>query len=125
MTRKVLIIDDDNQVRETLQLHLENDDFQVVTAADGAQGIQVAEAENPSVIVLDLAMPDIDGLEVLDRLRKDAITWDTPIIICTAEGDSKSRDQSHRLGISRFLRKPVSPRRIISEINRLLQEIGT
>ena len=124
MVRKVLIIDEDKQTRDTLQLHLENDDFQVVTAEGGIQGIQVAEAENPSVIVLDIEMPDINGLELLDKLRKDMVTWDTPVIICTAEDNAESRATSHRLGISRFLHKPVSPRRIISEINRLLQEIG-
>jgi len=125
MIRKVLIIDDDDQVRETLQLRLESDDFQVVTAAGGIEGIHLAETEHPSLIVLDLTMPDIDGLELLDKLRKDVITWDTPVIVCTAKGDSESRETSRRLGVSRFLRKPISPRYIVSEITRLLQRAGT
>lgn len=121
---KILIIDDDSYVRTSLQVRLEKEDFQVFTAENGAQGICVAEHENPNLIVLDLVMPDLDGLDVLDYLRSSMVTWDTPVVVLTARGDSESLKRTRQLGASCFLRKPFSPRCVVSEISRVLHGAG-
>lgn len=117
---KILIIEDDTYVRTSLQVRLEKEDFEVFTAENGAKGISVAEHENPNLILLDLVMPDLDGLDVLDYLRSSVVTWDTPVVVLTARGDSESLKRSKQLGASRFLRKPSSPSSVVSEISRVL-----
>ena len=121
---KILIIEDDDYVRSALQASLEREDFDVVVASGGSQGIEMARDERPSLIVLDLAMPDLDGLEVLDRLRRDIVTWEAPIMVLTGRTDPESQQQSHLQGVWRFLRKPFSPRQVASEIKRLFSQSG-
>ena len=118
---KILIIDDDPFVRTTLQSRLQKENFEVVTAETGAEGIALATRERPHLIVLDLAMPDIDGLDVLERLHREIITWDISVLVLTARGDPESRQRSQQLGVSRFFVKPLSPRHLLAEINRLLK----
>jgi len=118
---KILVIDDDVYIRMVLRFRLEKEHWQVLTANDGPHGLEVAEQETPDLIVLDLAMPEIDGIQVLDRLQHNQVTWNIPVVVLTARSDPESRARSHRLGASRFLQKPFSPRNLVSEINRLLR----
>ena len=122
---KILIIDDDDNLRKAFQVRLEKENFQVFTAESGAEGITTAERENPNLIVLDLAMPDIDGLEVLDQLQKNIVTWEIPVVVLTARSATENRERSRQLGAIRFLQKPFSPRHLISEITRILKEAGS
>ena len=117
---RILIIDDDIQRSSALQVWLERENLEVLTADSGRQGLQVAEQQNPNLIVLDLAMPDLDGLEVLDELKHNAITWDIPVMILTAKDGATDRERTLRLGASRFLQKPFSPRDLLTEIGRIL-----
>lgn len=117
---RILIIEDDDYTLKALQQRLEREDFEVITAESGHRGLELARDSHPMLIVLDLLMPDIDGLEVLERLRQDTVTWDTPVVILTARQDAKSRERSQQLGALRFFRKPFSPRRLALEIKRLL-----
>jgi len=116
----ILVIDDDVYLRMALQVSLEKEDFEVLTAIGGREGLDVAARENPDLIVLDLAMPDLDGTDVLGQLRDDIVTWDIPVVVFTARGDSESRAQSQRLGAMRFMQKPFSLNRLVSEIKRIL-----
>ncbi len=118
---KILVIDDDAYIRMVLRFRLEKENWQVLTANDGAHGLEVAAQENPDLIVLDLAMPEIDGIQVLDQLHHNQVTWDIPVVVLSARSDPESRESSHRLGASRFLQKPFSPRHLVSEISRLLR----
>ncbi len=117
---KILIIEDDNYTLRALQSRLEREDFEVITAESGQRGLELARESHPLLIVLDLVKPDIDGLEVLERLRQDVVTWDTPVVILTARQDAQSRERSQELGALRFFRKPFSPWRLALEIKRLL-----
>lgn len=117
---KILIIDDDELVRMALQFRLEKEHFDVVTADSGVKGIEMAEHESPQLIVLDLEMRDINGIEVLDRLRHNIVTWEIPVMILSASGDPVAREETRRLGIARYLKKPFSPRQLVSEITRVL-----
>lgn len=117
---KILIIEDDDYTLKALQSHLEKEDFEVITAENGCRGLELARESHPLLIVLDLLMPDIDGLEVLERLRQDIVTWETPVVVLTARQDASSRARSQQLGVQRFFRKPFSPKRLALEIKRLL-----
>lgn len=117
---KILIIDDDPQVREAIRYRLEQESYTVLTAENGTSGLELANEQAPEVIVLDLAMPDLDGIEVFDRLRQNTVTWDIPVIVLTAQVDVERRRESHQRGAARFLSKPFSPRHLLFEIDRLL-----
>jgi two-component system alkaline phosphatase synthesis response regulator PhoP len=118
---KILIIDDDELVRMALQSRLEKENFDVVTAGNGPEGLQLAGTEAPQLIILDLEMPELDGVEVLDRLRHDVLTWEIPVMVLSASGDPAKREETQRLGISRFLTKPFSPRELVTEVARVLR----
>jgi DNA-binding response OmpR family regulator len=118
---KVLIIDDDSLLQTTLRARLEEASFSVVTAQTGLSGLRAAEDEQPQVIVVDLLMPDLDGIEVIRRLRQNPVTWEIPVVVLTAQGDAESRSQTHALGVRRFLRKPLSPKHLVAEVQRLVQ----
>jgi len=117
---KILIIEDDDYTLKALQSRLEKEDFEVITAENGCRGLELARESHPLLIILDLLMPDMDGLEVLERLRQDIVTWDTPVVVLTARQDTTSRERSQQLGAQRFFRKPLSPKRLALEIKRLL-----
>jgi CheY-like chemotaxis protein len=117
---KVLIIDDDSCLQRTLRTRLEEASFSVVAAPNGLQGLLAAEQELPQVIVVDLMMPDLDGIEVIRRLRLNPVTWEIPVMVLTAQGDAESRKQIRALGVRRFLRKPLSPKHLVAEVQRLL-----
>jgi DNA-binding response OmpR family regulator len=117
---KILVIDDDVYTRQALQFRLEKERFQVVMASEGREAVTMAERERPDLIVLDLVMPDIDGVQVLEQLRENVVTWEIPVVVFTARGDAESRADTQRLGALRFLQKPFSLRRLVSEIRRLL-----
>lgn len=119
---KILIIEDDDYTAKALQNRLEKADFEVITTESGRRGLELARESHPLLIVLDLVMPDIDGLEVLEQVRQDAVIWDTPVVVLTARQDHESRERSRELGVLRFFRKPFSPRRLVLEIKRLLLE---
>ncbi|MEA3406515.1 MAG: response regulator [Chloroflexota bacterium] len=119
---KILIIEDDDYTLKALQSRLEKEEFEVITAESGYRGLELARESRPFLIILDLLMPDIDGLEVLERLRQDVVTWDTPVVVLTARQDAESRERSQQLGVLRFFRKPFSPRRLALEVKRLLLE---
>lgn len=125
MPRKILIIDDDEPVRSALRSRFEGEGFEVITAENGCQGLGAAKQENPNLIILDLAMPDIDGLAVLDDLRNDIITWDIPVVVLSARADPESQERSRQLGVRRFFQKPLSPRILARAIKDLLNGIAT
>lgn len=120
---KILIIDDDIPLLTSLQVRLEKEDFQVLTAESGTEGVKAAKREKPNLIVLDLAMPDIDGVQVLDQLRKSIVTWEIPVVVLAAEGTPENRERIRQLGVSRFLQKPFSPQHLVSEIVGVLRKI--
>ncbi len=117
---KILIVDDDVQLCMALQVHLEKENHCVLVVDNGAAALQVAEEETPNLILLDLAMPDLDGIRVLDQLKHSVIAWDIPVMVVTAQGDLDDRERTLRMGAARYLQKPLSPKELIAEITGLL-----
>ncbi len=122
---KVLIIEDDPDIVELLEYNLERDGFEVVTARDGELGIREAERCRPAVILLDLMLPRVDGLEVCRTLRGRPATKDTPIIMVTAKGEESDVVLGLGIGADDYVVKPFSPKTISARIRAVLRRTGS
>jgi DNA-binding response OmpR family regulator len=116
----VLCIDDDRVTLKMLQDTLQAHGFQVLTAADGTQGLAAARRVYPHLILVDIMMPGLDGFEVCRRLRADPAFGDTPLIILTAMDDPKLNVKGFQAGASLALRKPFQPEKLVSTIQTAL-----
>ena len=114
--KRVLLVDDEDRIVNFLALKLKVSGYQVVCASDGEKGLELARSTNPDIILLDVIMPGIDGLEVLRRLRKFS---DVPVIILSAK--ERISEEVLALGANAFMSKPFNPDDLISKVRALLQ----
>ena len=114
----VLLVEDDPTVAEILVAYLERDGFTVRWEEDGALGLEAALGDRPDLVVLDLMLPSLDGLEVCRRLRA---TVPLPVIMLTARGDEEDRIVGLELGADDYLAKPVSPRELVARVRAVLR----
>lgn len=117
----ILVIDDEPDLIELVRYNLEREGFSVLGAADGESGFSQAVKEKPDVIVVDLMLPSIDGLEVCRMLRAESGTSRIPIIILTAKASEADRIVGLELGADDYLTKPFSPRELAARIKALLR----
>jgi two-component system cell cycle response regulator DivK len=108
MPKKVLIVEDNRYLREILASILHSSGYVIMEAATGLQGIEIALAEQPTLILLDLDLHDITGIETARVLKENPLTTDIPIIACSAMSGSEWRDVALRVGIADYLQKPIS-----------------
>ena len=120
MPAKVLVVDDSPDARALYGEYLEFCGFRVETAADGEEAIAKARAQWPSVILMDLAMPRMDGWEAVKQLKQDPQTKGIPLIMLTAHAFQEHRDRAAQVGADAFLAKPVLPDQLAAEIRRVL-----
>jgi two-component system phosphate regulon response regulator PhoB len=118
---KVLVVDDEPEAVELVEFNLKQAGYSVVTAADGAEALNKARASQPSLIVLDLMLPEVDGLEVCKMLRRDPATSGIPIVMLTAKAAEIDRVLGLELGADDYVTKPFSPRELVLRVKRLLQ----
>lgn len=118
---KILIVDDEPDILEILQYNLEKEGYQVATAADGEEAIAVAEREQPNLIILDIMMPKMDGVEVCRTLRSKAEFDRTAIAFLTAREEDYSQIAALDVGGDDYITKPIRPRVLISRIKALLR----
>ena len=121
MKPKILVVDDEPEAVELLDFNLRAAGFEVATAADGAEALKKAQALVPALIVLDLMLPEIDGLEVCKMLRRQPATASIPIIMLTAKAAELDRVLGLELGADDYLTKPFSPRELILRVKKILQ----
>lgn len=119
MQNKVLVVDDEQSIVTLLQYNLEQAGFEVITAMDGEEGKRLAEIEAPDIIVLDLMLPKLDGMEVCKQLRREKIM--TPILMLTAKDDEFDRILGLELGADDYMVKPFSPREVIARVKAILR----
>jgi two-component system phosphate regulon response regulator PhoB len=117
---KILVVDDEPEAVELVEFNLKQAGFTVVTAADGAEALNKARATMPNLIVLDLMLPEISGLEVCKMLRRDPATAGVPIIMLTAKAAEIDRVLGLELGADDYITKPFSPRELVLRIQKLL-----
>jgi DNA-binding response OmpR family regulator len=114
----VLVVEDDDSIRGLVETALTSSGFDVVTAADGEQGLELAERRHPDLVVLDIGLPGVDGLEVIRQLRGRS---GVPVIFLTARSDEIDRILSFELGADDYLTKPFSPRELTSRVRAVLR----
>jgi DNA-binding response OmpR family regulator len=115
---RVLVVDDEPMVREVLARYLERDGFSVETAEDGEQALAACDAAPPDIVLLDLMLPRIDGLEVFRRIRRRS---STAVIMLTAKGEETDRVVGLELGADDYVTKPFSPREVVARVRAVLR----
>jgi two-component system phosphate regulon response regulator PhoB len=117
----VLVIDDEKDLIELVRYNLEKAGFEVIGARDGKAGIEIATQHGPDVIVLDVMMPGMDGLEVAKRLRAQDRTSRTPLIMLTAKAEEADRVVGLEIGADDYVTKPFSPRELVARVKAVLR----
>jgi two-component system phosphate regulon response regulator PhoB len=116
----VLIVDDDDVIRSLLRLTLPDEGYDLVEAQDGGQALQITDARQPALVLLDWRMPGLSGADVLTALKQRHP--DVPVIVLTAEPEAKVRTQAESLGADVFMAKPFSPLQLLATVERLLPD---
>jgi two-component system, cell cycle response regulator DivK len=119
-TGKILLVEDHEDNRNIYRTILEHFGFQVLLAADGEEGVRLAELGTPDLILLDIDIPVMDGLEVARKLKGNEETARIPIVALTAYSQPEDRERAQEAGFDGYLAKPVSPRRVLAEVRRFL-----
>ncbi|HET7653732.1 MAG TPA: response regulator [Acidimicrobiales bacterium] len=119
-SRLVLVVDDDDIIRRVVRTVLEADDFEVVEAKDGDEAIQKVSTDHPLVVVLDVMMPGLDGVEVCRRVRADG----TKVLMLTARDDADVEQASKDAGADGFLAKPFSSVELLDKVEQLTRRSG-
>ena len=118
--RLVLIADDDEDILALVRATIERSGHEVMAVGDGAAALSAMAKRRPDLAVLDIAMPELDGLEVLRRLRADDETRDLPMILLTAQAQAADVERGFATGASAYVRKPFSPRDLATRVDDLL-----
>ena len=118
--KTILIIDDDSEIIETLQTILTSSGYEVLTARDGDQGLEIAEEKQPDLVILDMMMPKRSGFLILEQLRKKDKTKPSIIMITANEG-SRHRIFAEMLGVDAYIRKPFSIDKLTEQVAKLLE----
>ena len=119
--KRVLVVDDEPDIRELVQHHLEIEGFEVLSAPDGEKGLFLIQNELPDLIILDLMLPGIDGLEVCRKLNNIESTSDIPIIMLTAKGEETDIIKGLDYGAEDYVTKPFSPRVLMARVKAILR----
>jgi len=117
--KKILLVDDDAEIIESIRYALESKGYEILIARDGNQGLAMAERETPDLVILDMMMPKRSGFLVLEKLRR---THSSPIrvIMITANEGSRHKAYAEMLGVDDYIRKPFSMDRLVDSVGRLL-----
>ena len=123
MKKRILIIEDDKDIVEILKHYLEKENFVLKDASDGFSGLKEAQAENFDLIILDIMLPEMDGLEVCKELRSTPKTTLVPIIMLTARVEETDKIVGLELGADDYMTKPFSPKELVARVKALLRRL--
>jgi len=121
VARKILVVDDEAVLTETIAYNLEQAGYQVETAADGASALEAARRDRHDLIILDVMLPEMDGLEVCRQLRREGNTETTPIMMLTAKGDEIDKVVGLEVGADDYVTKPFGRRELLARVRALLR----
>jgi two-component system alkaline phosphatase synthesis response regulator PhoP len=119
--RRILVIEDDKDIVELVRYNLEKEGFQVSACADGSTGLAQVRKSPPDLLILDLMLPKLPGLEICKEIRKDVSLNRLPILILTAKGEEADRVVGLELGADDYVTKPFSPRELVARVKALLR----
>lgn len=122
MAKKILVVDDEKPISDIVKFNLDKEGYDVVTAYDGEEALKKVEAESPDLILLDLMLPKIDGLEVARQIRKE---YDTPIIMLTAKDSEIDKVLGLELGADDYVTKPFSNRELVARVKANLRRTAS
>ncbi|MEX0647002.1 MAG: response regulator transcription factor [Balneolaceae bacterium] len=117
----ILVVDDEQDLLDLIEYNLKKEGFEVLKAENGQDGIRMAREHNPNLVLLDIMMPKMDGLEVCDQMRADPGLRHIPIIFLTARGDEKTEVEGLDKGADDYITKPISTTKLISRIKAVLR----
>jgi len=120
--KKVLVVDDEIHIVHVVAIKLRNNDYEVITAENGAEAFKLACEVNPDIVVTDFQMPVMTGLELVGKLRQTEETKNTPVIMLTARNFAIEDEQKEKLQISECLSKPFSPKELLRSIEDILYD---
>lgn len=121
MTKSILIVEDEADILQLIDWHLRSEGYTTYTATDGNKGLDKAEEKTPDLILLDLILPGMDGLEVCKSLKRNSKTQNIPVVMLTAKGEEVDRIVGFELGADDYIVKPFSPRELILRIRAILR----
>jgi two-component system alkaline phosphatase synthesis response regulator PhoP len=121
LTRTILVVEDEKEIRELLAHYLRKEGFFPILASDGETALLKARKEKPDLVLLDILLPNSDGLEVLRAIRSDDAIGRTPVVMLTAKGDETDRVVGLELGADDYIPKPFSPREVVARIKAILR----
>ncbi len=119
---KLLVVDDEERIRRLVKMYLEREDYIIDEADNGRDALEMALEEDYECIILDLMMPEMDGIEVCEELRKQKTT---PVIMLTAKGEESNRVQGFEVGADDYIVKPFSPREVVLRVKALLRRVSS
>jgi two-component system alkaline phosphatase synthesis response regulator PhoP len=122
-TRTILVVDDEPEIVAIVRDYLDRAGFRVITAGDGATALRLARAERPALMLLDLMLPELDGIDVLRALRGEAATRALPVIMLTARVEETDRLIGLELGADDYITKPFSPREVVARVRAVLRRV--
>ena len=118
MAEKILLVDDEERIRKLLNLYLTREGYEIIEAGNGKEALELALNEDFHCILLDLMMPEMDGIEVAKELRKEK---STPVIMLTAKGEEADRVEGLEVGADDYIVKPFSPREVVLRVKAILR----
>lgn len=121
--KKILLVDDERDLVETMIYQLEAAGYQVITAYDGAEGLEKAKAEKPDLMILDLMLPKMDGYKVCGLLKKDSRYSRIPIILFTARAQESDMRLGEEVGADAYITKPFESKMLLNKIESLLKGV--
>lgn len=120
MTGRVLLIEDEPNIAEAIRFILGRSGCQVFVQTDGREGLAAVSSVQPDLVILDLMLPGMGGMDVLLHLRNDPVTHDLPVMMLTAKGQGRDREAATRAGVSAFMTKPFSNSDMVAAVRSLL-----
>jgi len=123
MAKKILIVEDEPDILQLIRSYLEKEGYRVSAALTGLDGIRQARAERPDLVILDLMLPELDGLEVCKRIRADPKIAQTPILILTAKSEEADTVIGLELGADDYVTKPFSPKALVARVKALFRRL--
>jgi len=120
---KILLVDDEPDILEIVGYNLKNEGYQVITATNGQEAIKIAKKKNPHLILLDIMMPEMDGIEACEKIRKIDTLENVLIAFLTARGEDYSQVAGFEAGADDYITKPIKPKVLVSKIKSLLRRL--
>jgi len=120
MAKKIMVVDDEPYIARVIKFKLEQEGYTVISANDGQSGLQKIKEEKPDMVLLDVMMPGLSGYEVCQKIKEDAELAGIPVVILTAKGQERDREQGLTIGASDYITKPFSPNRLLELVKNMI-----